>query len=327
MNTVVSYSNASIALRTSFTGLVKGQRYYARVRAYTIVGYGNYSSVSGPQMAVDVPAPPSITSLSVGSTSGLYYFVVNWNAPTDTGDFTSTRIPITSYSVELSNSSSFPAALLFSAQVFSTAGQSSATFNTQTGTSAMSSFVQKGLGTVFYFRVRATSIMGTSNNSDTANRSIANTPSSPASLRVSLSGPLSLLVSWAPPTNLGAGVGVPYPLLQYAVTLQPAGSYATYVVYAPASASQVVVSDWQGAPLVRGQGYYVTVQAQSDVGLGALYLPQQYIVAAGLSTAPTGVTLCPSFVNSMCSGYPSAAGPLSLRCSRVEVAMLSGRHV
>ena len=304
-------ASSSGTLRATITGLAKGSMYYARIRAYTLVGFGNYSAVSGPQVAVGLPAPPTITSIASGSGSAGYYLTIGWSAPLDTGDLTSS-VPISLYTVDLSNSSSFAPAI-FSAQVVPTAGQQAAAFNTQSGSSAMIAFLQKGLGAVFYIRVRCSTVMGTGVNSATVNWTVANTPSVPRSVAVIVAGPLALLVTWSPPADLGLGPGVSYPLLQYAVTVQPASLTTTYVLYAAASATQLLVSDFQGSALGRGVGYYVTVQAKNDVGLGPSFLPEQYATAVGLSTAPTGVALCPSYLSTSCGGLPSVAGPLSLR--------------
>ena len=304
-------ASSSGTLRATITGLAKGSMYYARIRAYTLVGFGNYSAVSGPQVAVGLPAPPTITSIASGSGSAGYYLTIGWSAPLDTGDLTSS-VPISLYTVDLSNSSSFASAI-FSAQVVPTAGQQAAAFNTQSGSSAMIAFLQKGLGAVFYIRVRCSTVMGTGDASPIANVTLVGIPGSPTNMHVEIAGPLVLLVTWSPPADLGLGPGVSYPLLQYAVTVQPASLTTTYVLYAAASATQLLVSDFQGSALGRGVGYYVTVQAKNDVGLGPSFLPEQYATAVGLSTAPTGVALCPSYLSTSCGGLPSVAGPLSLR--------------
>jgi hypothetical protein len=179
----------------------------------------------------------------------------------------------------------------------------------------MVAFVQQGLGVTFYFRVSATTIIGTSNHSSIMSKSLVATPGVCSNLHLSIAGPLALSVAWGPPADFGIGVGVPNPLLQYVVTLQLEASTATYTLYADASASQLVVADFRGSPLLRGTGYYATVQAQNDVGLGPLFLPQQYLLAVGLSTAPAGVALCRFDAVAGCgpTAFASVAGSLALR--------------
>ena len=219
-STVLAATNVSAASTANFsyvfTGLSRDTTYWCRVRAMTVVGFGLNASTGG-QVAVNVSSPPTLTSLgSKYVANNSFQLFLSWNQPIDTGAAAAAGVVVLAYKISISTDPSFQNVSSTFTEIFTvvptpvTVGYipqqaSSVTYNTST-------VVSKG---TFYARVFAITAAGASAGSNVNSLKITGFPGAPTQVLLALTGPLQLTLSWQAPTDLGAGVGVPYTQVMY----------------------------------------------------------------------------------------------------------------
>ncbi len=165
---------------TSYTvsGLASGTTYYWRVRASTLLLTGGWSATWSFSTApsVSVPAAPSLSSPSNGSTGEPVSLTLTWAASSGAS----------SYNVQVSTDNSFSTIVTSSTGVSGTSQQISGLAN----------------GTTYYWRVQAVNSAGTSSWSGAwtfATQSGASAPSAPtlaSPSNGSTNEPTSLVITW-----------------------------------------------------------------------------------------------------------------------------------
>ena len=306
-NTTVMTTSAVIS------GQKRGATIYSRVRAVTLAGPGNFSSVCGPVTVCGLSAEPSNLSMVTGKDSSGLYVSATWSVPSDTGDLSNLAVLVASYAVDFSNSSDFSSGTVS----FVTSSPQFDSRYSSPNTPTLRLLIQANQGNLIYCRVSARTVYGLGSASGTVSRTIAAPPGPPALLAFSASGPLRLNLSWAPPADKGAGVGKSYPLVQYRITLSRGSAIGPAVydtVLVPPEATNAVFSSFQGSPLARGVVYTASIWSVNDVGASASASVAQQ-AAVGLSSAPAQVVLCAYDGGSSCSigsGIVGSAGSSAL---------------
>jgi hypothetical protein len=308
--TSVYTNRTTTTVSAVLASLPKGATFYCRVRAVTVAGRGNFSSVIGPLTVQGLSTAPRDLALISGRDSSGLFVSASWNLPSDTGDLTNLEVPVTSYAIDFSNHSDFS----FGVVSFTT---STNQFDSRfTGTSqasqTMKTLVQTNQGNLLYCRVSARTVYGLGAVSNTASRTIVAAPGAPTQAVMRVSGPLQLNLSWVPPADKGAGVGKTYPLTQYLIYVyQGPSSTSPYdSVTVDGSATFVILSSFQSSSLSRGSLYSASVWSVNDVGQSSTASAAQQ-TAVGLSSAPEQVILCSYETGSSCSLTSSAGGSVS----------------
>lgn len=132
----------------------------ARVRAYTKVGPGDWSSASSPQKVLGVPGSVSnvlAASQPDNSLVGGAFVEVIWLPPEDTGDTTDDDVSIVDYQVQISAVSNFNATTTVTGQSISGQIQNFRWTNANLGMTLI-------LGQQYFTRIRARNVLGKTNN-------------------------------------------------------------------------------------------------------------------------------------------------------------------
>ena len=296
---VVPSSEAQIIFSFIFSNLQKGQTYYGRALAITFLGNGIFSPSTFGSVAADVPSSPNITSVITGSVADSNLLSVFWTAPSDTGIGNAGTVPIVSYLVEISNTSQFSYVII--SQNLQPSSHSA---------TLESPALIKGIN--YYARLFASTAVGSSPSSNQYKRLFVSAPSPPTDVTLIVSGPLQLRLTWEPPSDAGAGIGVPYPLSSYIVQVF-SGLSSTEFRVSPSDFS-TNITYFNGAKLIKGSIYYASVYAVNDAENGVSAAAQSSPkTAVDLSGPPASAQLC-AYDSWM---YPTAgacteAGPLSL---------------
>ena len=295
----VPSSEVQIVFSYIFTNLTKGSTYFARVLAVNSVGMGAFSPPSSGSVAVDIASSPQINSVLTGNFAGTNYMKVSWAAPWDAGMGLAGSIPILSYAVQISNTSSFTF-LVVSQNVQSAA----------LSTTLQSSNLVKGLK--YFVRLFAFTVVGLSSSSEVYERLFITAPSAPSSVKLTVSGQLKLALTWQPPLDSGAGAGVAYQLGSFIVLVYLGASSSKFEV--PASNFACNITSFNGLLLVKGNTYYATVSASNDADGGLSIAAQSPpVTVIDLSDKPSSTVLC-SYDSWMytIAGVCSQTGPQSI---------------
>jgi hypothetical protein len=213
------------------TGLANGTRYYFRVGAHNVAGWGPFGpTVSG--VPRTVPSAPHSLAASAGNTT----VSLTWVAPSNDGGS-----PVTKYAVQWATAAAGP---------WTTAALPTAT-----------SFGDQGLanGTTLFFRVRARNAAGWGPASTVVSATPATVPSAPASCsaaQVGGSGSHALGVQWSAPADDGGA-----PVQLYLIHVDHYGTLAVGDSIAAPATSTFETLDF-------GSNYDVSVAAYNGVGSG-----------------------------------------------------------
>lgn len=238
------------------TGLTGNKQYYYRVRSYNNAG----TSASTAKTQTTAPAPPAVnTASAVNNTS----FNINWTASTGA----------TGYFLDVSTANNFSAPV---GSYTNVSVGNVTTYAINTGLSA---------NTTYYYRLRATSAIGTSVNSATGS-----TTTAPAVPTLSSSAVLnnSFSANW----NASAGA------INYFLDVSTASNFSSFVSgYNNLAAGNVTSTTVTG--LSANTQYYFRVRAAS--GTGTSVSSTNANVTTGppppTASAPTGMTINSFSVN------------------------------
>lgn len=162
------------------TGITNGIPYFYRIAASNAAGLGPYSAVASATPA----AVPAIVVFSA-TTAGVGQISLPWTAPANNG------AAITSYDLQYSSDSS------------------SGPFTTLSSALLVSPYVATGLtnGSLYFFRMAASNVMGYGPYSLTASNTPRTVPSPITELSANPSGvSTSLILSWVAPYNGGSAI-------------------------------------------------------------------------------------------------------------------------
>jgi len=236
-STVVDVTNGSWTTSKAVSGLPKGTSLYARVRAHTAAGYGDWSSTLSFTTGTTVPnAPAGLASSNVVGTSA----DVTWNAPTDNGG-----TAITGYTVQRALNSGFSSGLV-----------------TTNLPASPRSLNITGLAhtTTYWVKVRAINAAGNSSFSSSISfTTLSTVPGAPGTPTVGSLTPTSASVSWTTPSDDGGAAITGYDV-QYATD----SAFTSVVATVTSTASPKALSN-----LSPSTNYWVRVRAKNTNGAGA----------------------------------------------------------
>jgi hypothetical protein len=219
------------ARKFTATGLVNGTRYYFRVGAHNVAGWGPFSPVvsAAPRTVPSAPQSPAATP---GNTT----ISLAWVAPSNNGGS-----PLTKYAVQWATKAAGP----WTTSAF------------PTGTTYTEHFLANG--TTLYFRIRAHNAAGWGAPSTVVSATPATVPSAPATCSASQvggSGSHALGVQWSAPADDGGA-----PIQVYLIHVDQNGTQVLGDSIAAPATSTFETLDF-------GLSYDVSVAAYNGVGSG-----------------------------------------------------------
>jgi titin len=257
--------SSATTLSYTITGLTNGTLYYFQVAAVNVSGQGPYSSQATNSTQTANTATPSTVPLAPGITSSTSnqntVSTISWTVPANGG------LPITSYNLQYSSSSSAP--YQWSSVIPYTLPPSLSSATTL-------SYTISGLtnGTLYYFQVAAVNVNGEGPYSSQATNStqLANTatpsttPTAPVINSSTSNQDQSSIVSWTVPAN--GGLPITSYNLQYSSSSSPYqwSSVITYTL--PLSLYSATTLSYPISGLTNGTLYYFQVAAVNVNGEG-----------------------------------------------------------
>jgi len=259
----------SDSLLTTFTliGLEKGETYFFRYRAKTVIGWSEFSAPTS-AVAADAPAQPATPPVVVGDpTASSVTLRLDLESTDDGGS------PITSYALESCQDSSAQDQCLEDAQFTAVASYTGAVQHTLTAD-------DDGLlaGQVYLFRYRATNEVGGSGAaSDPVSVAIADKPGAPALIEkvMAYSSKTSLSVEWSAVTVPG-GESPGGDVLGYSLYATDPETGTTWEAYNGAQLGLRDVTKTTVRGLTTGKAYRLQVAAHTFNGKGTLSEPFEF---------------------------------------------------
>ena len=221
------------------SNLADDTTYFFQVNATNSVGAGAFSAALETKTLPNItPTPPSAPVLRTATPGPLEVNLV-WEPPTNSGSN-----PITNYTAEWSTGTTILGTL--------------STKETQLNIPGLTG------GTKYYFRVKATSIAGSSPESNI----LSATPSTPATApsvprNFTLDGGVKeISVSWESPLSSGGSAITNYNL-EWSVNADFSNKDSNNTIQP--SVTSTTITTYAGAPLQDGTGYYVRIAARNGV--------------------------------------------------------------
>jgi Fibronectin type III domain/Carboxypeptidase regulatory-like domain len=266
---------ATAATSCSVTGLATGAPYYFEVEATNIAGFSGPSNEVKAVAGVNLPGAP--TGLAATTTTASRSVTLTWDAPEDDGG-----AAITGYNVY---------------EGTATGGESTTPACSPTTTTCTVTGLTTG--TPYFFNVEATNIAGSSGPSNEV-RSVAgvNLPGAPTGLAATTTaGSTSVSLTWDAPANDGGS----------AIT-----GYNVYVGTSAdgESASPACSTTATGCPvpgLTTGTTYFFDIEATNAAGSSGPSNQVQIIAGVVPPSAPTGLTVTATTVNSAALAWSASA--------------------
>jgi fibronectin type 3 domain-containing protein len=233
------------------TGLMNGQTYYYRVRAFNDVNPGDWSG----NVSAKPIGPPSVPPLDLRATPGKDVISLQWRRPYSDGGK-----EILGYKVHR--------------------GESEASLTQLTEVEIEFSFDDADvvIGVTYFYRISAFNELGDSPMSISANATLLGLPGAPRDFTLAFDGE-AIQLGWDPPDTDGGS-----PILGYRVYR---GAIEDYLVHIADVMDGTTYSDTE---FVLGETYYYRVHAYTDQGEGPSSgkLP---VVPLRVPTVPTGVAV------------------------------------
>ena len=272
-------------------GFTKGAVYFFAVLASNIGGDGDAQWVSA--CALDVSSPPTLSSAVLAGPGNIS---LKWTAPADTGagvgqncfnpttDIDSGKVnsvkikqnDIWLYIIEVSENNEF-----------TPLDKVRGSYLMQVPPTSTSTYVDMlKIGTVYYFRIFAETVSGTSLPSQTKTSIVGNVPSPPQNLVVIPSSPLALTISFRQPADTGLGLnGGFFALSTYEVDVSKDILFSELYqkIVLPANTTILVLNE-----LSEGIALFFRVRASNIVGAGK-FSKNVICIPLNIPSVPTGL--------------------------------------
>lgn len=254
-----------------FSGLTNGTPYTFTVLAINSIGSSVQSTSSNSVTPLSAPSAPTITTV----TPGVGSITVEWSEPDDGGT------PITGYTVGDAIGNSADSSVTIDGSGNISSGLVADPTNTQIITNASLISARKititGLtpGSLYSFRVSATNIVGTSDDSTASSEtSTLGVPGAPT-ITNAAAGARSAVITWTAPASDGGS-----PITLYTITSTPGNITATSSTVTPTTVSGL--SD--------NTSYTFVIKATNSAGDSLDSDPSSSITTFNLPGVPTGLT-------------------------------------
>ena len=225
-----------------------GKTYFFRVAAQNNVSLGNWSSIVF-KNAISLSFQPQGFQAVVMMPLQINLM---WQIPLDTGDGSNTRIPVTSYIINVSSNVTFidDVQTIFVGLGFS--------FN-YTGLSK---------GRTYFFRIWARTAAGISSSYGSAIEQGITVPSAPPNLFAKSDAPLTIRVNWTSPIDTGLGLlySSPRPLLFYLLEVEKSAGASAAIDFSNATRYIFNSSTFMLTNVSINYFYYFRVQAWNSAG-------------------------------------------------------------
>lgn len=254
-----------------FSGLTNGTPYTFTVLAINSIGSSVQSTSSNSVTPLSAPSAPTITTV----TPGVGSITIEWSEPDDGGT------PITGYTVGDAIGNSADSSVTIDGSGNISSGLVADPTNTQIITNASLISARKititGLtpGSLYSFRVSATNIVGTSDDSTASSEtSTLGVPGAPT-ITNAAAGARSAVITWTAPASDGGS-----PITLYTITSTPGNITATSSTVTPTTVSGL--SD--------NTSYTFVIKATNSAGDSLDSDPSSSITTFNLPGVPTGLT-------------------------------------
>ena len=254
-----------------FSGLTNGTPYTFTVLAINSIGSSVQSTSSNSVTPLSAPSAPTITTV----TPGVGSITIEWSEPDDGGT------PITGYTVGDAIGNSVSSSVTIDGSGNISSGLVADPTNTQIITNASLISARKititGLtpGSLYSFRVSATNIVGTSDDSTASSEtSTLGVPGAPT-ITNAAAGARSAVITWTAPASDGGS-----PITLYTITSTPGNITATSSTVTPTTVSGL--SD--------NTSYTFVIKATNSAGDSLDSDPSSSITTFNLPGVPTGLT-------------------------------------